>query len=104
VETLPFASAIADLAVCVGPVVNYCSLEEVVSELADSTKSNGSLILHVELSNSWEHFGSKAYRADAAFVTSFYRGSENYWVYSDSYVRRVLASYDFLLTDTRPAS
>ena len=58
-EALPFASAIADLAVCVGPVVNYCSLEEVVSELADLTKSNGSLILHVELSNSWEHFGSK---------------------------------------------
>lgn len=100
-EALPFASVIADLTVCVGPVINYCSLEEVVSELARSTKSNGSLILHVELSNSWEYFGSKAYCADAAFVTSFYRGSESYWVYSDSYVRRVLASYGFFLTDAR---
>lgn len=100
-EALPFASAIADLTVCVGPVVNYCSLEEVVSELARSTKLNGSLILHVELSNSWEYFGSKAYCADAAFVTSFYRGSETYWVYSDSYVRRVLDIYSFVLTDVR---
>lgn len=100
-EALPFASAIADLTVCVGPVVNYCSLEEVVSELARSTKSNASLVLHVELSNSWEYFGSKAYCADAAFVTSFYRGLESYWVYSDSYVRRVLANYGFLVTGAR---
>jgi hypothetical protein len=100
-EALPFASAISDLTVCVGPVVNYCSLEEVISELARSTKVDGSLILHVELSNSWEHFGSKAYCADAAFVTSFYRGAESYWVYSDSYVRRVLANYGFRITGTR---
>jgi SAM-dependent methyltransferase len=100
-EALPLCSAVADLAICVGPVINYCSLEEVVSELARTTKENGTLVLHVELSNSWEHFGTKAYRADVAFVTSFYRGDESYWVYSDDYVRRILRSYGFRVTRTR---
>jgi SAM-dependent methyltransferase len=100
-EILPFAAALADLTICVGPVVNYCSLEEVVSELARLTKPNGSLVLHVELSNSWEYFATNAYRADVAFVTSFYKGPERYWVYSNNYVRRVLGSHRFRITKVR---
>jgi SAM-dependent methyltransferase len=100
-EALPFGPAISDLTVCVGPVINYCSLEEVVNELRRSTKKGGRLVLHVELSNSWEFSGSEAHRADAAFVTSFYKGPEQYWVYSDGYVRRTLASNGFLIERTR---
>lgn len=91
IENLPLKSKISDLTVCVGPVVNYCSLEEAVSELARVTKPGCRLVLHVELSNGSEYLGTNAYRADAAFVTTFYKGETTQWVYSDSYVRRVLS-------------
>jgi SAM-dependent methyltransferase len=100
-EALPLAPKISDVTICVGPVVNYCSLEEVLQELARATKPNGRLVLHVELSNSWEFLGSKAFRADAAFVTTFYKGAEQYWVYSDDYVRRSLAIAGFQIERVR---
>ena len=94
-ENLPLLPRISDLTICVGPVVNYCSLEETLNELAVVTRDQGLLVLHVELSNSWEFFGTKAYRADAAFVTTFYKGTEQYWVYSNDFVRRMLVAYGF---------
>lgn len=90
-EMLPLKDDISDLTICVGPVVNYCSLEEAVNELTRTTRPGGHLILHVELSNSAEYLATGSYNADAAFVNSFYQGVvEHYWVYSDSYARRIL--------------
>ncbi len=100
-ECLPLLPNIADLTICVGPVVNYCSLEECINEFATVTKESGLLILHVELSNSFEFIGSKAYQADAAFVTTFYKGEEQYWVYSNSFVKRTLARYGFEIERVR---
>jgi hypothetical protein len=97
VEILPFPPEISDLTICVGPVINYCSLDEAIYELARTIKKAGRLVLHVELSNSWEFIGTKAYRADAAFVTTFYKGTEQYWVYSNEYVRRMLALAGFAI-------
>lgn len=100
-ESLPLSPSIASLTICVGPVVNYCSLEEVISELSSVTKEGGLLVLHVELSNSFEFFGSSSYRADVAFVTTFYRGEEQYWVYSNKFVRRMLSAYGFEIERVR---
>lgn len=100
-ESLPLLPGISDLTICVGPVVNYCSLEEALKELAAVTKDQGLLVLHVELSNSWEYLGSEAYRADAAFVTTFYKGTEQYWVYSNDFVQRMLVAYGFEIERTR---
>jgi hypothetical protein len=88
-ELLPLSSGIADLTICVGPVINYCSLEEALGELARVTKRRGLVVVHIELSNSWEFFGTDSYRSDAAFVTTFYKGAESLWVYSDAYIRRI---------------
>jgi SAM-dependent methyltransferase len=100
-ELLPLRDAIADLTICVGPVINYCSLEEALGELARVTRAGGTVVLHVELSNSWEFAGTDAYRADAAFVETFYEGVETMWVYSDSYVRRSARSYGLQLRRAR---
>lgn len=100
-ESLPLRSKVSDLTICVGPVINYCSLQETLREFAHVTKESGHLVLHVELSNSFEFFGSDAYRADAAYVTTFYQGAEQYWVYSDSFVRRMLAAYGFTIERVR---
>lgn len=53
-EALPIKSDLADLVVCVGPVINYCSFEETLSEMARVLRSQRFIVLHVELSNSWE--------------------------------------------------
>ncbi|SDR79506.1 hypothetical protein SAMN05444158_7542 [Bradyrhizobium canariense] len=100
-ESLPLLPGVSDLTICVGPVINYCSLEEALNEFSLVTKNHGVLVLHVELSNSWEFLGSKAYRADAAFVTTFYKGAEQYWVYSNQFVQRMLAAYGFKIERTR---
>jgi SAM-dependent methyltransferase len=100
-EMLPFRPRTMDLVLCVGPVVNYCSLEEVVAELASVTRPCGTLVLHVELSNSLEYWGTRAFGADVSFVRSFYKGAEDYWVYSDGYVRRVLSTYGFSIARVR---
>ena len=89
IESLPLQSEISDLTVCIGTVLNYCSLAEAISELTRLTKFGARLILHVELSNGFEYFGTRNYRADAAFVKTFYKGGEKLWIYSDSYVRRL---------------
>ena len=100
-ETLAIRAAVADLVVCVGPVVNYCSLEEVVEEAARIARPGGDYVLHVELSNSLEFAGSPSWRRDVAFVRSFYRGAEDYWVYSDRFARRILARSGFSARRTR---
>jgi hypothetical protein len=100
-ESLPLLPGVSDLTICVGPVVNYCSLEESLNEFAAVTKHQGLLVLHVELSNSWEFLGSMAYRADAAFVSTFYKGVEQYWVYSNDFVRRMLSAYGFKIERIR---
>lgn len=101
VEALPLQSQVADLTICVGSVLNYASLEEALFELHRVTKVGGTLIFQLELSNASEFIGTPAYTADAAFVSTFYRGEERLWVYSDSYVKRTLATTGLALCRVR---
>lgn len=100
-ERLALASNIADLIVCVGPVLNYCSLEESLSEFARVTAPGARLVLHLELSNSWEFFGTSAWRKSVAFVKSFYQGEVSYWVYSDNFTKRILRINGFKIQRVR---
>ena len=45
------------------------------------------MVMHIELSNSFEFFLTPHYRADAAFIKTFYKGEESIWVYSDRFAR-----------------
>jgi hypothetical protein len=101
IESLPLRSRVSDLTVCVGSVLNYASLEESILELHRITKVGGAAIFQLELSNASEFIGHSAYAADAAFVTTFYRGEEKLWVYSDSYIKRVLIGAGFSLVRVR---
>ena len=98
---LPFADAAADCVMCVGAVVNYCSLPDIVSEISRIAAPGAMLVMHIELSNSFEFFLTPHYRADAAFIKTFYKGEESIWVYSDRYARQVLAEAQFQIVDTR---
>lgn len=94
-QALPFRTGSADCLLCVGPVVNYCALIEVVAELARVAKPSAWLLFHVELSNSLEHLLKPAFRARAYLATTFYRGEEKTWVYSTKAVLGALDNAGF---------
>jgi len=98
---LPFADGAADCVMCVGAVVNYCSLTDIVAEINRIAAPGAMLVMHIELSNSFEFFLTPHYRADAAFIKTFYQGEESLWVYSDRHVREVLGNAQFRIIDTR---
>jgi hypothetical protein len=97
---LPFADGAADCVMCVGAVVNYCSLTDIVAEINRISAPGAMLVMHIELSNSFEFFLTPHYRADAAFIKTFYQGEESLWVYSDRHVRQVLTDARFEIVDT----
>jgi len=90
VHTLPFGDCIADCVICVGPVVSYCSLVELVLEIGRIAKDGAFVLFHAELSNTFELLFRTQYRADAAFVNTFYKGEEQLWMYSHQNVLRTL--------------
>ncbi|MFI5202460.1 MAG: methyltransferase domain-containing protein [Candidatus Kapaibacterium sp.] len=100
-HALPLPNGIADCVICVGPVINYCSLIETITEIGRITRTGGVVVLHVELSNSLEFLFTPHFRQDVALVTTFYRGTERIWVYSKQNVIRTLARAGFQIHDRR---
>jgi hypothetical protein len=100
-HALPLRDAIADCVVCVGSVVNYCSLIEVIAEASRIATQKADFLIHVELSNSMEFIFTKHFQTDAAFVNTFYRGEEPLWVYSDRAVRQTLTNAGFRIRRSR---
>lgn len=100
-QALPFKASIADCVLCVGPVINYCSLIETIAEIARVLKPRGWLLLHVEFSNSFEHLGTSSYRARADLASTFYRGVERTWIYSKRAVFNAVANAGLEIIATR---
>src|SRR5262249_61138320 len=84
---LPFADGAADCVMCVGAVVNYCSLPDIVAEISRIAAPGAMLVTHIELSNSFEFFLTPHYRQDAAFIKTFYKCEENTSGYFHRYSR-----------------
>jgi hypothetical protein len=89
---LPFRDQTADCLVCVGSVINYCSLIEAINEIGRVSKLGAIVILHVELSNSLELLWTPHFRAEATFVRTAYQGEELIWLYSRRNILAALAN------------
>lgn len=101
-ERLPFQPTIFAHAICVGSVVNYCSLMEVISEIERVLTPGGFLVLEYETSDSFEYIGTQAYGRDIAVVETFYQGKqEKLWVYSNSHVKGILSTLGFKINCTK---
>lgn len=101
-HSLPLRDGTADCLVCVGSVVNYCSLIDLAQELGRVCAPGGLLLLHAELSNSLEYIFRRGFRAPAAFLRTHYQGKpEDTWVYSDANVRQALLNAGFETIDRR---
>lgn len=90
-EALPFEAAAFDLIVCVGPVLNYTSALEAISEMCRVLRPGGHLILHYESSDSAEHLLTRLWRRDVALLHTFNNGTpDKVWVYSHGFIHRAL--------------
>lgn len=100
---IPLAPRAIDLCTCVGNVLNYCDAAVAIIELADILVPDGWLILEFETSDSWEYFGSPAFRQSAARVETFYGDdlATALWVYSLKYISSLLAAQGVIVRRTR---
>jgi SAM-dependent methyltransferase len=95
-ESLPFPEASFDVVICVGPVINYASAIESLSEMSRITKAGGSLLLHFESSGSLEHAMTPRWRADIALLRTLNNGQEDtLWIYSREFIWRNLKRFGF---------
>jgi SAM-dependent methyltransferase len=92
---LPFRNQTADCLVCVGSVINYCSLIEAINEISRVSKPGATAIFHVELSNSLELVWTPHFRAEATFVRTTYQGEELIWLYSRRNILAALVNSGF---------
>ena len=101
VERLPFEKSFFDIVICVGSVVNYCDILFAISEFNRVLKPGSYLIIEYERSQTGELFLNKQYGASATIQVYHYNNQSNHklWLYSDSYVDRVLESYFFYTLD-----
>jgi SAM-dependent methyltransferase len=90
-EALPFSDGEFDLVICVGPVINYASAMESISEMSRVLRPGGRLILHYETSNSAEHIFTRRWRAQAALLPTLNNGeADTVWIYSNAFMERTL--------------
>lgn len=91
IERLPFPPSSFDGVVCVGPVLNYASATESLSELARILRPDGFLLLHYESSRSAEHLLTRRWNSDAAPHSTINGGDVDVvWVLSPGLVKRNL--------------
>jgi SAM-dependent methyltransferase len=93
---LPFMDSTFDAAICVGSVINYVSVTEVLADANRVLKPNGTLIIEYER--------NPTLTSTAAITASetTYRGERHtYWLYSDQYIEGSLRAANFELRERR---
>lgn len=95
---LPFSPNCFGTIICIGSVLNYCSVMESIYELQRVTISGGIVFIEYESSSSWEYFFSKSYKKNIAVVDTFYHNThERIFVYSDEYIEQVINKYGYTI-------
>ncbi len=102
-EQLPIQSDVVDAVICVGSVINYCDAAAVISEAARVLTDGGRFVLDVESSNSLEFFATKTFRRPVDLVHTFFNGEqEDVWVYSRSFISKLLDAAGFSICRVVP--
>ncbi|WP_417833015.1 class I SAM-dependent methyltransferase [Thalassospira xiamenensis] len=95
-DALPFKSNSFDMVLCVGSIVAYCPLTEVLREVNRLLVPGGKFLLHYESSWSLEFLGTPTFKATVAVADTFNDGDkEKAWVYSPEFVEFQLESMGF---------
>lgn len=93
-EEIPFHDDFFNAGICVGSVINYCDPFAVISEISRTLKEGGYFIIDFEQSESWQFWGKREYKNDAAIITSFNSGYEDkIWIFSFEYIKKILRMF-----------
>lgn len=100
VHRLPIGGSAIDLCLCIGTVLNYCDAAVAILEMCRVIRPGGWLVLEFETSDSWEFFGSRAFRRAAALVETFYgeRTKISLWAYSVKYISGLLEAQGVMVS------
>lgn len=91
-----------DCCLCVGSVINYADALLSIKEITRILKPGGYCFLEFENSKSFEFYGTKDYNQSATVVETFYQGEkEKLWVYSESYIKQMLNSFQCKILKTK---
>jgi ubiquinone/menaquinone biosynthesis C-methylase UbiE len=89
---MPFSDASFDAVVCVGSVINYTNAALLIREIRRVLRPKGWLLLEFERSESVLFLGHAPYRKNYWPVKTKYKGASHViWIYSERYMREVLA-------------
>lgn len=103
IENIPIKEKTFDGCLCVGDVINFSYVLKVIPEFRRILKKNGFLILEFENSRSFEFiFNKRWFNKNAAIVSTFDNNVKEFlWVYSEKYIKNVLETNNFKLTDKK---
>jgi SAM-dependent methyltransferase len=92
IERLPFASAIFDLVLCVGAVVNYCEPYDAIPELIRVLKPGGTLVLDFETTTTAEvlfsrHWGKRVSVIERLFADRL----DKTYLFSARHIKSILS-------------
>lgn len=102
IEKLPFSDETFDSVICVGSVLNYCSLQKAIQELYRVVKKKGKMILEYESSFSFEFICKDFYKKDDVIVKLEYMGEKNeQHLYAPSYFKSNLDKCGIKIIDQK---
>lgn len=102
IENLPFDKNIFDSIICVGSVINYCSVLECITELIRTLKPGGYMVLEFERSSTAELWFKKDYGKRVTMQNYKYLNHiHTLWLYSEQYVRNVLSQNNIKVLKTK---
>ena len=101
IEKLTLDASLFSDVICVGSVLNYCDLFATASEFSRVLKKGGRLIVEFDSSCSFEHLFNKEYNQSVALIEIPYTDKLSIqWIYSPSYVKKVLEKAGFRIAQT----
>lgn len=96
IEKIPLQDCSVDYVICVGSVVNYADIQKAIAEFNRVLKTNGTLILEFERSNSAEFLFTKKYAKTVFMQTYQYNRQTHYlWMYDEKFVLQLAKYYKF---------
>jgi SAM-dependent methyltransferase len=96
IERLEVSGKSYNCCICVGSVINYTDALKSIKEIDRILKPKGFLFLEFENSKSFEYYGTDIYGKSAAIAETFYlKERERLWVYSETFIKDALTSYNF---------
>lgn len=101
IDNIPLEELSVDIIICVGSILNYADVQKSISEFSRILKTNSTLIIEFERSNSAEFLFTKNYSKTIFSKEYSYNKQTHYlWLYNEYFIRKLLNYYGFEIKKT----